>query len=95
MRISILLAALALGSHAAWAQDATEVSEGTVVEETVETGETGMGEEPGDLVVTEEPGDTEVVGQDPGDTVVEEEPEDRHAALFLWVVAHKPVEATT
>ena len=29
------------------------------------------------------------------DAVVEEEPEDRHAALFLWVVAHKPVEATT
>ena len=24
--------------------------------------------------------------------VVEEEPEDRHAALFLWVIAHKPAE---
>jgi hypothetical protein len=24
--------------------------------------------------------------------VVEEEPEDRHAALFLWVIARKPTE---
>ena len=27
------------------------------------------------------------------EAVVEEEPEDRHAALFLWVVAHKPAVA--
>jgi SAM-dependent methyltransferase len=27
------------------------------------------------------------------EAVVEEEPEDRHAALFLWVVAHKPTGA--
>ena len=26
------------------------------------------------------------------EAVVEEEPEDRHAALFLWVVARRPAE---
>src|SRR5262249_52098463 len=27
------------------------------------------------------------------EAIVEEEPEDRHAALFLWVAAHKPIGA--
>jgi hypothetical protein len=83
MRRSILLAALALGAHAAWAQGTTDPmpadGDGVVVEGTAEIGET-VGDtdtsEIGEVAEVVDPG-TDVIEDetDPGSEVIEEETE--------------------